>query len=42
MRAVEIQAYGGPEVLRLVRAAGPEPGPGQVISAGKPLPHVTD
>src|SRR5690349_12668080 len=30
MRAIEFQEYGGPEVLRLVRAATPEPGPGQV------------
>ncbi|MFJ7272457.1 zinc-binding alcohol dehydrogenase family protein [Streptomyces sp. NPDC099050] len=30
MRAVEFQEYGGPEVLRIVRAAAPEPGPGQV------------
>ncbi|MFI5824328.1 zinc-binding alcohol dehydrogenase family protein [Streptomyces rishiriensis] len=30
MRAVEFQEYGGPEVLRLVRAGTPEPGPGQV------------
>ncbi|MFF1546996.1 zinc-binding alcohol dehydrogenase family protein [Streptomyces sp. NPDC058291] len=30
MRAVEFQEYGGPEVLRLVEAATPEPGPGQV------------
>lgn len=30
MRAIEFQAYGGPEVLRLVRTAAPEPGPGQV------------
>ncbi|MGW2621126.1 quinone oxidoreductase family protein [Streptomyces sp. NPDC001500] len=30
MRAVEFQEYGGPEVLRLVQAETPEPGPGQV------------
>lgn len=30
MRAVEFQEYGGPEVLRLVQAGEPEPGPGQV------------
>ncbi|MEU1168618.1 alcohol dehydrogenase catalytic domain-containing protein, partial [Streptomyces sp. NPDC005921] len=30
MRAVEFQEYGGPEVLRVVRTAAPEPGPGQV------------
>ncbi|MFG3046641.1 zinc-binding alcohol dehydrogenase family protein [Streptomyces sp. NPDC048241] len=30
MRAVEFQTYGGPEVLSIVRAAAPEPGPGQV------------
>jgi NADPH:quinone reductase-like Zn-dependent oxidoreductase len=30
MRAVEIQEYGGPEVLRVVQAEAPEPGPGQV------------
>jgi NADPH:quinone reductase-like Zn-dependent oxidoreductase len=30
MRAVEFQAYGGPAVLRLMQAAVPEPGPGQV------------
>ncbi|MFF7357779.1 zinc-binding alcohol dehydrogenase family protein [Streptomyces filipinensis] len=30
MRAVEFQEYGGPEVLRLVTAPVPEPGPGQV------------
>ncbi|MCQ9133831.1 quinone oxidoreductase family protein [Streptomyces hilarionis] len=30
MRAIEFQEYGGPEVLRLVRAETPEPGPGQV------------
>ncbi|GGV17802.1 NADPH:quinone reductase [Streptomyces filipinensis] len=30
MRAVEFQEYGGPEVLRLVTAPAPEPGPGQV------------
>lgn len=30
MRAVEFQEYGGPEVLRLVGAGTPEPGPGQV------------
>ncbi|MGV4983130.1 quinone oxidoreductase family protein [Streptomyces sp. NRAIS4] len=30
MRAVEFQEYGGPEVLRVVAAEAPEPGPGQV------------
>ncbi|MEV7686649.1 zinc-binding alcohol dehydrogenase family protein [Streptomyces bungoensis] len=30
MRAVEFQQYGGPEVLRVVAAEVPEPGPGQV------------
>ncbi|MGW1496163.1 quinone oxidoreductase family protein [Streptomyces sp. NPDC002402] len=30
MRAVEFQEYGGPEVLKVVRADTPEPGPGQV------------
>lgn len=30
MRAVEFREYGGPEVLRLVSAEPPEPGPGQV------------
>ncbi|MEV5876953.1 zinc-binding dehydrogenase [Streptomyces sp. NPDC052101] len=30
MRAVEFQEYGGPEVLRLVTAEVPQPGPGQV------------
>ncbi|MDR6974151.1 NADPH2:quinone reductase [Streptomyces sp. 3330] len=30
MRAVEFQEYGAPEVLQLVRAETPEPGPGQV------------
>ncbi|MQY35525.1 2-haloacrylate reductase [Streptomyces sp. RB17] len=30
MRAVEFPEYGGPEVLRLVTAEVPEPGPGQV------------
>lgn len=30
MRAVEFQEYGGPEVLRVVETAAPEPGPGQV------------
>jgi NADPH2:quinone reductase len=30
MRAVEFREYGGPEVLTLVRAETPEPGPGQV------------
>ncbi|MCW7947410.1 quinone oxidoreductase [Streptomyces hygroscopicus] len=30
MRAVEFQEYGGPEVLQLVKAGAPEPGPGQV------------
>lgn len=30
MRAVEFQEYGGPEVLRVVQADVPEPGPGQV------------
>jgi NADPH2:quinone reductase len=30
MRAIEIQEYGGPEVLTAVEAEVPEPGPGQV------------
>ncbi|MFI1565024.1 zinc-binding alcohol dehydrogenase family protein [Streptomyces sp. NPDC020490] len=30
MRAVEFQEYGGPEVLKVVEADVPEPGPGQV------------
>ncbi|MCX4410978.1 MULTISPECIES: zinc-binding dehydrogenase [unclassified Streptomyces] len=30
MRAVEIQEYGGPEVLKVVEAEVPEPGPGQL------------
>lgn len=30
MRAVEIQSYGGPEVLEVVEVDVPEPGPGQV------------
>lgn len=30
MRAVEFQEYGGPEVLKVVAAETPEPGPGQV------------
>ncbi|MFJ7078955.1 zinc-binding alcohol dehydrogenase family protein [Streptomyces sp. NPDC098781] len=30
MRAVEFQAYGGPEVLQIVPTAEPEPAPGQV------------
>ncbi|MYT30132.1 MULTISPECIES: zinc-binding dehydrogenase [unclassified Streptomyces] len=30
MRAVEFQEYGGPEVLRIIEAPAPEPGPGQV------------
>ncbi|MFF4362268.1 zinc-binding alcohol dehydrogenase family protein [Streptomyces sp. NPDC001604] len=30
MRAVEFQEYGGPEVLKVVEAEVPEPGPGQV------------
>lgn len=30
MRAVEFHEYGGPEVLKLVQARTPEPGPGQV------------
>ncbi|MEV6180947.1 zinc-binding dehydrogenase [Streptomyces sp. NPDC052015] len=30
MRAVEFREYGGPEVLQLVQAETPEPGPGQV------------
>ncbi|GAA1749259.1 quinone oxidoreductase family protein [Nonomuraea bangladeshensis] len=30
MRAVEFQEHGGPEVLRIVQTATPEPGPGQV------------
>ncbi|MER6077440.1 zinc-binding dehydrogenase [Streptomyces sp. NPDC001833] len=30
MRAVEVQEYGGPEVLKTVEAEVPEPGPGEV------------
>ncbi|MEU9455870.1 zinc-binding dehydrogenase [Streptomyces sp. NPDC048277] len=30
MRAVEVREYGGPEVLKVVQAEIPEPGPGQV------------
>lgn len=30
MRAVEFEEYGGPEVLGVVEAETPEPGPGQV------------
>ncbi|GHH88442.1 quinone oxidoreductase family protein [Streptomyces capitiformicae] len=30
MRAIEFQEYGGPEVLKVVEAEVPEPGPGQV------------
>ncbi|MGV9276436.1 quinone oxidoreductase family protein [Streptomyces griseosporeus] len=30
MRAIEFEEYGGPEVLRVVTADAPEPGPGQV------------
>lgn len=30
MRTAEFQEYGGPEVLRIVEAKVPEPGPGQV------------
>ncbi|KUM74195.1 quinone oxidoreductase family protein [Streptomyces curacoi] len=30
MRAVEVQEYGGPEVLKVVETQVPEPGPGQV------------
>ncbi|GHJ42077.1 zinc-binding dehydrogenase [Streptomyces sp. TS71-3] len=30
MRVVEFQEYGGPEVLKVVEAPAPEPGPGQV------------
>lgn len=30
MRAIEFQEYGGPEVLKVVEADVPEPGPGQV------------
>jgi len=31
MRQVQIDEFGGPEVLRLVEAADPRPGPGQVV-----------
>src|SRR5689334_22712220 len=30
MRAVEVQEYGGPEVLKVVEAEVPRPGPGEV------------
>ncbi|GAA0689034.1 zinc-binding dehydrogenase [Kitasatospora atroaurantiaca] len=30
MRAIEFQEYGGPEVLKVVQAEAPEPGPGEV------------
>lgn len=30
MRAIQFQEYGGPEVLEVVEAEVPEPGPGQV------------
>ncbi|MGW7253509.1 quinone oxidoreductase family protein [Streptomyces sp. NPDC054834] len=30
MRAIEFQEYGGPEVLKVVQAGTPEPGPGQI------------
>ena len=30
MRAIEFQEYGDPEVLKVVEAEAPEPGPGQV------------
>ena len=31
MRAIQIHEYGGPEVLRRVEVAIPEPGPGDVL-----------
>ena len=31
MLAVEFDAYGGPEVLKLRRRAAPEPGPGELL-----------
>ena len=31
MRAIQIEEFGGPEVLRLVDAPKPEPGPGEVL-----------
>ena len=31
MRAIRIDAYGGPEALRLVELPTPKPGPGQVL-----------
>ena len=31
MRAVQIEEFGGPEVLRLVELAEPVPGPGEVL-----------
>src|SRR4051794_36721271 len=31
MRAVQVQAHGGPEVLELVERPDPEPGPGDVV-----------
>lgn len=33
MRAVQISAFGGPEVLELVEIPAPEPGPGEVLVA---------
>ena len=31
MRAIQIQAFGGPEVLELVDVPAPEPGDGEVL-----------
>src|SRR4051794_951916 len=31
MRAIQVQEFGGPEVLRLVDVPVPEPGPGEVL-----------
>ena len=44
MRAIDIEAPGGPEVLRLVRRPVPAPGPGEVLievaAAGVNRPDV--
>src|SRR3954466_1227048 len=31
MRAIQVQEFGGPEVLRIADVARPEPGPGEVL-----------